>query len=168
MSQTINPIDPAAMNEEEIFRALLVPHRSLGRKGFLILMGTLGASGFLTGLFFLSIGAWPVLGFFGLDILIVYVAFRMNYISAKAHEEVTISRIALHIRQVAPSGRIKFHEFNPFWARFSVARHAEIGITSMRVEGQGKAVTIGSFLNPDDRESFASAFQMALAAAKGR
>jgi len=168
MSQTMNPIDPAAMNEEEIFRALLVPHRSLGRTGFLILMGTLGISSFLAGLFFLSIGAWPVFGFFGLDVLIVYIAFRMNYASGKIHEEVSISRIALQIRQVGASGRIKLHEFNPFWTRFSVARHAEIGITSMLVEGQGKAVAIGSFLNPDDRESFASAFQVALATAKGR
>ncbi|UXN61763.1 DUF2244 domain-containing protein [Phyllobacterium zundukense] len=164
----MNPIDAAGQNEEEIFRALLVPHRSLARSGFLILMATMGVSSFLTGLFFLSLGAWPVFGFFGLDVLLVYIAFRMNYTSAKAHEEVSVSRIALKIRQVAPSGRAKLHEFNPFWTRFSVARHAEIGITSMLVEGQGKAVAIGSFLNPDDRESFASAFQMALATAKGR
>lgn len=155
-------------NEEEIFRALLVPHRSLGRAGFLIVMGALGLSSFVTGLFFLSLGAWPVFGFFGLDVLLVYFAFRLNYQSARAHEEVSVSRIMLQIRQVAPSGRTKLHEFNPFWARFSIARHAEIGITSMRIEGQGKAVSIGSFLNPDDRESFASAFQMALATAKGR
>jgi uncharacterized membrane protein len=164
----MKPLDAAGSNDEEIFRALLVPHRSLGRPGFLILMGTLGVSSFLTGLFFLSLGAWPVFGFFGLDVLLVYIAFRMNYTSAKAHEEVSISRLALQIRQVAPSGRAKLHEFNPFWTRFSVARHSEIGITSMLVEGQGKAVTIGSFLNPDDRETFASAFQSALATAKRR
>ncbi|MBB3235787.1 DUF2244 domain-containing protein [Phyllobacterium endophyticum] len=164
----MKPLDPAGSNDEEIFRALLVPHRSLGRPGFLILMGTLGLSSFLTGLFFLSLGAWPVFGFFGLDVLLVYIAFRMNYTSAKAHEEVCVSRVALRIRQVAPSGRAKLHEFNPFWTRFSVDRHSEIGITSMLVEGQGKAVTIGSFLNPDDRETFASAFQSALATAKGR
>ncbi|PRD53013.1 DUF2244 domain-containing protein [Phyllobacterium myrsinacearum] len=164
----MNPIDAAARNEEEIFRALLVPHRSLGRKGFLIVMAAIGGCSFLTGLFFLSLGAWPVFGFFGLDVLVVYLAFRMNYTAAKAHEEVSVSRIALQIRQVAPSGRTNLHEFNPFWTRFDVARHAEIGITSMRVEGQGKAVTIGSFLNPDDRESFALAFTRALAAAKGR
>jgi uncharacterized membrane protein len=168
MSQTMKPLDPAGSNDEEIFRALLVPHRSLGRPGFLILMGTLGLSSFLTGLFFLSLGAWPVFGFFGLDVLLVYIAFRMNYTSAKAHEEVSVSRVALQIRQVAPSGRAKLHEFNPLWTRFSVDRHSEIGITSMLVEGQGKAVTIGSFLNPDDRETFASAFQSALATAKGR
>ncbi|MCO4317205.1 DUF2244 domain-containing protein [Phyllobacterium sp. 21LDTY02-6] len=168
MNQTIEPFDASRQNEEEIFRALLVPHRSLGRTGFLLLMATLGLSSLITGLFFLSLGAWPVFGFFGLDVLLVYGAFRLNYRSAKAHEEVSISRLAVNIRQVAPSGRAKLHEFNPFWARFRVARHSEIGITSMRVEGQGKAVNIGSFLNPDDRETFASAFQLALATAKGR
>ncbi|MBA8877730.1 DUF2244 domain-containing protein [Phyllobacterium myrsinacearum] len=164
----MNPIDAPLGNEEEIFRALLVPHRSLGRKGFVIVMAAIGGCSFLTGLFFLSLGAWPVFGFFGLDVFLVYLAFRMNYTAAKAHEEVSVSRIALHIKQVAPSGRTKLHEFNPFWTRFNVARHEEIGITSMRVEGQGKAVTIGAFLNPDDRESFASAFTRALATAKGR
>ena len=96
MSQTTNPNDTVAANEEEIFHALLVPHRSLGRFGFLIVMGALGLSSFLTGLFFLSIGAWPVFGFLGVDVLIVYLAFRMNYAAAKAHEEVSISRIALN------------------------------------------------------------------------
>ncbi len=58
------------------------------------------------------------------------------------------------------------HRFNPFWARFSVARHEEIGITRMLVEAQGSSVSIGGFLNPDDRESFAAAFSRALATAK--
>ena len=58
------------------------------------------------------------------------------------------------------------HRFNPFWARFSVARHEEIGITRMLVEAQGRSVSIGGFLNPDDRESFAAAFSRALATAK--
>ena len=78
-----------------------------------------------------------------------------------------MSRTALDIRQVAPSGRSREHRFNPFWARFSVARHDEIGITRMTVEAQGQAVSIGSFLNPDDRDSFAAAFGQALAKAKG-
>lgn len=168
MSQTIDPIDAGAGNEEEIFHALLVPHRSLGKMGFLVLMGALGISSFITGIFFLMLGAWPVFGFFGLDVLLVYIAFRLNYRSARTHEEVRVSRVALQVRQVAPSGRSKLHEFNPFWTRFIVARHAEIGITSMQVESRGKALTIGSFLNPDDRESFASAFQSALAVAKSR
>src|SRR5690606_17333012 len=70
--------------------------------------------------------------------------------------------------KVAPSGKSVFHRFNPFWTQFSVSRHDEIGITRMAVQAQGRNVTIGSFLNPDDRESFAVAFARALARAKAR
>lgn len=154
--------------DQPFFSALLRPHRSLGRTGFLVLMGALLFGWLVTGLFFLSRGAWPVFGFFGLDVLLVYLAFRANYRAARACEEVSVSRTALDIRKYAPSGRLTAHRFNPFWTRFSVARHDMIGITSMAVEGQGKTVPIGAFLNPDDRESFARAFSSALATAKTR
>ncbi|MBE0693430.1 MAG: DUF2244 domain-containing protein [Aquamicrobium sp.] len=157
---------PAA--DEPIFRALLMPHRSLGQAGFYALMATLLAGWAVTGVVFLSRGAWPVFGFFGLDVLAIYVAFRLNYRAARAREEVSVSRTALDIRKTAPSGRTEDHRFNPFWARFNVARHDEIGITRMAVEGQGKAVAIGGFLNPDDRESFAAAFSSALATVRAR
>ena len=157
---------PAPAADEPFFRALLTPHRSLGRTGFLLLMGALVAGWVFTGIVFLSQGAWPVFGFFGLDVLLVYIAFRLNYRAARAHEIVQVSRTDVDIRQVAPSGRMREHHFNPFWARFNVARHDEIGITSMVVEGQGRQVPIGSFLNPDDRDSFAKAFGQALATAK--
>lgn len=157
---------PAPTADEPFFRALLTPHRSLGRTGFLLLMGALVAGWAFTGVVFLSQGAWPVFGFFGLDVLLVYVAFRLNYRAARAHEIVAVSRTDVDIRQVAPSGKTREHHFNPFWARFNVSRHDEIGITSMVVEGQGRQVPIGSFLNPDDRDSFAKAFGQALATAK--
>jgi uncharacterized membrane protein len=154
--------------DEPFFKALLTPHRSLGRTGFTILMGTLVFGWLATGALFLSQGAWPVFGFFGLDVLLVYIAFRLNYRAARASEEVSVSRTALDITKTAPSGRTEQHRFNPFWTRFSVARHAEIGITRMQVEAQGRSVNIGGFLNPDDRESFADAFSRALATAKSR
>ncbi|APH70332.1 DUF2244 domain-containing protein [Aquibium oceanicum] len=152
--------------DEPIFSALLTPHRSLGPRGFAILMGIIGTISFSIGLLFWSIGAWPIVGFFGLDVLLIYGAFRMNYRAARAREEVSVSRTRLDIRKFAPSGRSESHQFNPFWAKFAVSRHEEIGITRMAVEGQGRNVTIGSFLNPDDRESFATAFGRALATAK--
>jgi uncharacterized membrane protein len=154
--------------DEPIFRALLRPHRSLGRTGFLILMGGLTFGWIVTGIIMLSHGAWPVFGFFGLDVLALFIAFRANYRAARAREEVSISRTALDILKVAPSGKSVEHHFNPFWTRFSVARHSEIGITQMTVEAQGQSVPIGTFLNPDDRESFASAFSRALATVKAR
>ncbi len=152
--------------DEPFFKALLTPHRSLGRKGFLVLMGGLMFGWMVTGAIFLAHGAWPVFGFFGLDVVALYVAFRVNYRAARVREEVSVSRTLLDIRKTAPSGRTEDHRFNPFWARFSIKRHDEIGITGMIVEGQGQRVPIGTFLNPDDRESFAAAFGRALATAK--
>jgi uncharacterized membrane protein len=157
-----------AAADEPFFRALLTPHRSLGRKGFAVLMGALLFGWLVTGAFFLAYGAWPVFGFLGLDVLLVYICFKLNYRAARAREEVSVSRTSLDINKIAPSGRSEAHHFNPFWAKFDVARHNEIGITRMAVEGQGRSVPIGGFLNPDDRESFATAFSRALATAKGR
>lgn len=157
-----NPIAP----EEPIFRALLTPYRSLGRRGFYWLMAVLTVLWLGSGAMFMSIGAWPVIGFFGLDVLAIYIAFRLSYRSARAREEVTVSRTSLEIRKVAPSGRARQHLFNPLWSKFNVARHDEIGITAMAVACRDETVTIGGFLNPDDRESFAKAFARALATAK--
>ena len=158
----------AAAADEPFFQALLTPHRSLGRTGFAVLMGALLFGWLVSGVIFLSHGAWPVFGFLGLDVLLVYVCFKLNYRAARAREEVSVSRTSLDIRKTAPSGRSEAHRFNPFWAKFAVARHDEIGIVRMAVEGQGRTVLIGGFLNPDDRESFAKAFSRALAKAKAR
>lgn len=154
---------PEDMNEAPVFEALLMPHRSLGRRGFVVLMVLFTGLCMVNGFVFLMAGAWPILGFCGLDVLLLFGAFWLNYRSGRAREEVSVSRTLLSIRKIAPSGRITEYLFNPFWARFRVARHDEIGITGMLVSGEGRSTDVGSFLNPADRESFASAFSRALA-----
>lgn len=163
MQETIpdRHLGPTA-NELPIFEAELRPHRSLGSTGFLLVIAAFAAGWIVVGGFALSHGAWPVFGYCGLDLAALYFAFRLNYRAARAREEVRLSRVDLQIRKFAPSGRMRGHQFNPFWARFRVARHEEIGITSMRVEGQGQSVQIGGFLHPAERENFASAFSRAL------
>jgi uncharacterized membrane protein len=153
-------------NESPIFEAELRPHRSLGRTGFLLVLMTFVAGWVVVGGFALSYGAWPVFGYCGLDLLAIYVAFRLNYRAARAREEVRLSRVELQIRKFEPSGRMRRHVFNPFWARFRVVRHEEVGITSMRVEGQGRSVQVGGFLHPTDRENFASDFARALSSTR--
>ncbi|WP_011582878.1 MULTISPECIES: DUF2244 domain-containing protein [Chelativorans] len=161
-------MDEKNASETPLFKALLVPHRSLGRTGFFVLMGGIIFIWLSITLIFWRLGAWPVIGFFGLDVLALYIAFRVNYRAARAREEISLSRTNLHIRKVPPSGRAEEHSFNPLWARFRVRRHTEIGITDMAVEMREKRVLVGSFLNPDDRESFAKAFGRALATVKAR
>ena len=158
--------DPGYPADAPLFRALLVPHRSLDRRGFTLLMLFVGVVSLVTGVGFLLKGAWPVFGFFGLDVLLVFVAFKASYRAAEAREEVSVSRTDLWVRKTSPKGKVLESHYNPFWARFQVARHEEIGITRMAVTGQGRTTEVGGFLNPDDRESFAEAFGDALSTAR--
>lgn len=157
-----------ADHDQPVFAAELTPYRSLGPKGYRIFIGIAGVLTLAHVVFFAFTGAWPVVFFFGLDFLLVYGAFRLSYRAAKAREEVRLSRTDLSIRKFSPGGAMREMRFNPFFARFRVKRHSEIGITHMYVTGQGRVTDVGSFLNPDDRESFASAMSRALATVKQR
>jgi uncharacterized membrane protein len=157
---------PPGNFDDVIFSATLTPHRSLGRRGFLVLMAGIAALWFATGLYYWSLGAWPVVGFVGLDLLAVWLAFKLNYRAARAYEVVEVTRSALVIRKVSAGGRAQELRFNPAWARLDVERAEGEGVVRIAVRSRGKRVPVGAFLNPDDRESFARAFGAALAEAR--
>ena len=146
-----------------IFAARLSPHRSLSPAGFNLLMMAIVAVSFATGLAFWLIGAWPVVGFFGLDILLIQFAFRMNYRAARAFEEVEVTRSTLTVRKVSASGHAREFGFNPYWARLEIDRRPDRLIARLSIASHGKRLDIGKFLGPGERESFATAFSSALA-----
>ncbi len=147
------------------FRAVLHPHRSLDPRGFLILMLALGGVSFITGLVFLSMGAWPVMGFFGLDVLLVYLAFKLNYRAARAYELVELTPATLKLTQVTPSGRSKEFEFNPYWVRVRFIEHPD-GSNNLKLTSHGREFEFGRLLNDEERRDFARVLEGALATAR--
>ena len=113
--------DPAAHDPAEaiIFSARLTPHRSLNRTQFHVLLCAVGLGGIVTSLPFVFMGAWPVAGFMGLDVLAVYVAFRASFRSARAYEDVNLTMLELMVAKVSPRGRRAEWRFNPSWVRLS-------------------------------------------------
>ena len=97
--------DPAS--EPTIFSAVITPNRSLDRVGFIVLMSLVGFVSFVAGIVFFIAGAWPVVGFFGLDVALLYWAFKLNYAHAAAYEEVTVTAAALKLRKVNHRGEGK-------------------------------------------------------------
>lgn len=152
--------------DDLVFSARLTPYRSLSQDGFRVLIGLVSAVCLLIGIVFFALGLWPVLGFMGLDILLIYWAFKSNYRTAKAYEDVEVSRKHVLLRKVSPKGIATDHEFPQFGTHFEVERHDEIGITKMRLANRKRAVEFGYFMNPHDRESFATTFKRAMATAK--
>jgi uncharacterized membrane protein len=149
-----------------LFSARLTPYRSLSPKGLrnvVLLVAFLAA---IPGIVFYSIGAWPIVGFMGLDVLAVYVALTWSTQDGRRFEEVTLWPDALEIRSVSPQGKDSRETFNPFFVRLIVDRDFEDRITSLWLKSRGKVLEIGAFLNPDDKASFAKVFAHALADAK--
>jgi uncharacterized membrane protein len=160
------PADNDRTGEPTIFSAVLTPHRSLSRGGFLVLMLVLGGISFATGIAFLLAGAWPVFGFCGLDVLLVYLAFKVSYRSARAYEQVTVTPSELTVRKVSHHGRISEWTLNPLWVRLDRVVHAEFGIERLFLVSHGRRLAIAGFLGPDEKASFALALSAALGEAK--
>jgi uncharacterized membrane protein len=152
--------------EPGAFHAVLTPYRSLGPSGFLILMLIFGAMSFVTGVVFLVAGAWPVLGFFGVDIVLVYIAFRLNYRSGRLYETVDLTPARFTLTRVHPSGRQEQFDCNPYWARVALREWPD-GRTDLRLIAQGKELIFGRFLNDGERRELAAALKGALMDARG-
>src|SRR5487761_2231838 len=152
--------------EPTIFSAVLTPHRALGNIGFLVLMIVLGGVSFISGMAFLLMGAWPVFGYFGLDVLLLYWAFRLNYRQAAAYEQVTVTATALKVRKVSPGGTSREWVLNPLWVKLDSVVHEEYGVERLLLVSRGKQLAIGNFLGPDEKASFAQALGNALSEAK--
>jgi uncharacterized membrane protein len=162
---TGNGFDPDAP-EPVLFSAVLTPHRSLNRTGFLLVMGFLAVISFAAGIAFLIMGAWPVFGFFGLDVLAIYIAFKINFRRARACEQILVTPSELRIRRVSHRGHVVEFVLNPLWVRLDKVAHEEFGIEGLYLVSRGRSVSIGSFLSPDEKASFANALMEALHAAR--
>ena len=154
------------VDQPKLFSARLTPHRSLNRTGFLVLMSFLCAVSFVAGVAFLLMGAWPVFGFFGLDVLVIYWAFRVNFRRANASEEITVTPTELRVRRISHRGHVVEWVLNPLWVRLDQKSHAEFGIERLYLVSRGRHVSVGSFLGPDEKASFAKALLAALQSAK--
>jgi len=147
------------------FRARLTPNRSLSRAGFLLLMCVLVIASFATGMVFLLRGAWPVTGFFGLDVLLVYIAFRANYRSGRQFELVELTPRELTVTRVHASGRTESFGFNPYWVRLNL-REWHDGRADLRLGLHGKEISFGRFLSNDEKRDLARALAAALIKAR--
>ncbi len=153
-------------SERRIFSARLTPHRSLTRKHFRLLLIIIGCAGLFTSLPFVIMGAWPVAGFMGLDVALIYFAFRANFRDARAYEDVTLTPLELHLAKVSAKGARADWRFNPSWVRLEREEDEEFGLQRLEVASRGARIEIAHYLGPDDKARFATELSRALAEAR--
>jgi uncharacterized membrane protein len=152
--------------EPTIFSAVITPHRSLGTAGFVILMLAITTVSFFAGIRFILAGAWPVFVFLAINVPMVYWAFRTNYRSARAYEEVTVTASELIVRKVNPRGGVREWTLNPVWVKLDRIEHEEFGIERLFLTSHGRRLSVAAFLGADEKASFAHALSNAIGEAK--
>jgi uncharacterized membrane protein len=153
--------DLAAPPPRVFFERVLLPYRSLPPRGFNVLMLVLAAISVAAGTMFVSLGAWPVCGFFGLDVGLVYLAFRLSYRSARQRETLRLADDQLTVERVGVRGERRMWRFQAFWVRVI---YEERGDDSNRLAlaSHGQSLPIGTFLPAPARREVATTLRDAL------
>ena len=107
-----------------------------------------------------SFSAWPVAGFCGLEVLLVWGAFELNYRSGRIVEVIRLDDTQLHVRRIQPSGRSMVWTFDPGWVRVELDEAEDRNILQLAMHG--RRTRLGSFLTDDERSSLADALRTAL------
>jgi uncharacterized membrane protein len=153
--------DPPAPFGPLFFERVLLPHRSLPARGFHVLMVLLGLISLAVGIGFVSIGAWPVIGFFGLDVGLVYLAFRLNYRNAHQSETLRLAGDAFTVERVSVRGERRSWRFQPFWLRVVIEERPDAS-NRLLVGSHGRSLVIGDFVPSTTRRDLAVTITEAL------
>ncbi len=129
---------------------VLMPNRSLGPSGFRLLMCVVAVFCLSVGLVFASLGAWPVFAFLGLDVLLVFVAFRWSYRSGREQERIRLDGDELQVVRTGADGRARAWSFQPHWLRIDFDDQGGHG-SQLRLSSHGRSLIVGAFLAPDER-----------------
>jgi uncharacterized membrane protein len=148
------------------FDAILYPHRSLPPLGFTLLMSGVVAISAGVGAGFVLMGAWPVTGFFGLDVLLLFLAFRWNYRQARRAELIRLDQDGLSVRRIEPDGRQREWRFEPYWVRVGFDDPPRYD-SELTLSSHGAHLVVGAFLSVTERLEVARALRAALRAHGG-
>ena len=143
------------------FERVLSPHRSLPPHGFHVLMLALGLISLAVGIGFVAIGAWPVIGFFGLDVALVYIAFRLNYRGSRQSETIRLAGDAFTVERINVRGVRRAWRFQPFWLQVILEERAG-DANRLLVASHGRSLVVGDFVTSPARRELTAAIREAL------
>jgi uncharacterized membrane protein len=144
-----------------LYSAVLRPHRSAGRKVARVVAGLVAGLLMVVGTGFLLAGAWPVLPFLGLEVVLLYAALRLNQHAGNAFEAINLTRHALTVRRVDHWGKQSDFSFSPDWLQVNLQPMPGHD-NRLELRTHGRSLAIASFLLPHEREELALTLRRAL------
>jgi uncharacterized membrane protein len=138
------------------FEAVIYPNQSLGSKGFILLMSAIALVSGLIGAGFVMVGAWPVTGFLGLDVLLLYLAFRWHLRQSRQVDLISVDQNRLTVRRILSDSKEQIWHFETAWVQVS------LGDRQLKLRSHGKELVIGTCLTADERRAFAQSLKSAI------
>ena len=113
---------------------------------------------FTMGLGFFLAGAWPVIGFMGLELLVVWGAFKLNYRAAQRQEKLMADKKTFRIERISPNGEVDVDELPSPWLKAKLDPSEKLDEHDRRqqkiiVSSHGKSAEVGSFLHPAEKKA---------------
>jgi uncharacterized membrane protein len=149
-----------------LFAATLTPHRSLTPTGKRVVIGLVAALALVPGFVFYIAGAWPVVGFMGLDVLAIWLALTLSMRGGKVQEVITLWPQTLELKRVDAKGEAETQMFAPADLRFVIDRDFNERVTALWLKERDKRVPFGTFLSAEEKLSFSKVFGTALRKAR--
>lgn len=150
------------IDDNVLYSAVLRPNRSAGRRAAMIVVGVAAVIWLLVGLAFLVLGAWPILPFFGIEVLLLAGAFHLNQRAGSALEAIVLTRSALTVRRIDHWGKQSRESFPPNWLQVNLEPLDEGRSNRLELRSHGRSTIVASFLLPDERRELANALRRAL------
>ncbi len=138
------------------FEAVLYSNQSLGSTGFILLMSAIVLVSGLVGAGFAMVGAWPVTGFLGVDVLLLYFAFRWHFRQSRQVDMISVDHNKLTVRRILPNSNEQSWQFDTAWVQ------VQLEDRQLTLRSHGKALVIGTCLTADERRTFAQSLKSAI------
>lgn len=120
----------------------------------------------IVGVVFAIVGAWPIMPFLGLEVLLLIAAFKLSNHTSQAQETVNLTPTTLTVRRVDHWGKHSDFTFPAAWLQVNMD---DPPTTKSRIElrSRGRSVHIGGFLAPAERLDLARTLRRHLSRLSG-
>jgi uncharacterized membrane protein len=145
-----------------VFEAVIVPHRSLSRRGLYCVIGAVMALSALISFFCWWLGAWPVVGFNGAEVGFALLALNWHATSAaRASEVLLLSAAGLKVVRSDPRGRREEKVLPVGWLRVMLEERAG-RVPGLLLLARGVREEVAQALGEAEKRSLADALSEAI------
>ena len=131
------------------FEILLKPNSSLTGAARVLFLGSIFFICSVIGIGFFLAGGTMILPFAGLEIVLVYLAFRLSFNWSNQKQIIILSKEHVEVRVDGLKEFFTWKEFRSF-ATFNVIKN-DAKDDDLSFRSKGKEIIVGSFLNEEDK-----------------